>query len=145
MIKVEYRIVINRPVEEVFAFHDNPYNQSKWESGIVEYEQTSEGSIGVGATFREVRTFIGRRIESTTEITEHEPNKKFAIMTTSGPIPLKGTVTFESLNGGTEVNVLAESELSGFLSLAEPFFKRAMQRQIEGNFANLKALLETQG
>ena len=98
MIKVEHRIVINRPVEEVFAFHDNPDNQSKWESGIVEYEQTSEGPIGVGSTFREVRTVMGRRLESTTEITEHEPNKKFAIMTTSGPIPLKGTVTFESLN-----------------------------------------------
>jgi len=145
MIRVEHKIVINRPVEELFAFHENPDNPSKWESGIVEYEQTSEGSIGVGATFREIRIFIGRRIESTTEINEHEPNKKFAIKTTSGPIPLKGTVTFESLNGGTEVKVLAESELGGFLSLAEPIFKRTMQRQIEGNFANQKDLLEAQG
>jgi uncharacterized membrane protein len=144
MIRVEHKIVINRPVEEVFAFHENPDNPSKWESGIVEYEQTSEGSIGVGATFREVRTFIGRRLESTSKITEHELNKKFAIKTTSGPIPLKGNVTFESLNGGTEVKVLAESELSGFFILAEPIFKRTMQRQIEGNFANLKDLLEGQ-
>jgi hypothetical protein len=29
--------------------------------------------------------------------------------------------------------------------MAEPFFKRAMQRQIKGNFANLKDLLEAQG
>lgn len=145
MIKVEHRIVINRPVEEVFAFHENPDNQSKWESGVVEYEQTSEGPIGVGTRIREVRMFMGRRLEAASKITEYELNKKYATRTTSGPIPFEGTVTFESLNGGTEVKFLAEAELSGFLSLAEPIFKRAMQRHIKGSFVNLKDLLEGQG
>ena len=79
------------------------------------------------------------------EITEYELNRKYATRTTSGPIPFEGTVTFESVDEGAEVKFLAEAELGGFLKLAEPIFKRAMQRQIEGSFDNLKDLLEAEG
>lgn len=103
-----------------FAFAANPENDSQWQSGVLETEITSEGPIGVGTTHREVRQFLGRRIESTYELTEYEANRKWGLKTTSGPIPVEATVTFESVEGGTKATMVAEAEVGGFFRLAEP-------------------------
>lgn len=89
MITIEYSVAINRPIEEVFSFMTNLENNPQWVSGLLEAKQTSPGPMGVGSTGTDVRQFLGRRIESTWEVTEHEVNKKSAFKTTSGPIPLK--------------------------------------------------------
>lgn len=143
MIKIEHSVVINRPVEEIFAYMDNPENDPKWQSDVLESEQTSEGPSCVGATFLEVRKFMGRRIESTLELTKHEPNKNIAWKTTSGPIPFELAVTFESVEGGTKVAVVGEVEPSGFFKLAESVVKRMLTRQVEADFGNLKDVLES--
>ena len=75
MVKIETSMVINRPIEEVFAFLTNPENDLVWRSGVLESEQTSDGPMGVGTTARSVEQFLGRRIESTVEFTAYEPNK----------------------------------------------------------------------
>jgi len=143
MIKIEHSVVINRPIEEIFAFMDNPKNDPKWQSGVLESEQTSEGPAGVGATFREVRKFMGRRFESTLELTKHEPNKNIAWKTTSGPIPFELTATFESVEGGTKIAIVGEVEPGGFFKLAESVVERMLTRQVEADFGNLKDLLES--
>ena len=68
MAKLEFSTVINRPVDEVFAVLSNPENTPKWESGSHEVKLTSDGPIGVGTTYRSVRTVLGRRLESEAEI-----------------------------------------------------------------------------
>lgn len=142
MVKVETSIVINRPVEEVFEFVDNARNDLQWQSGVLESEQTSEGPVRVGTTFRTVNTFLGKRLESTVEVTEYEPNKKIATKSLSGTIPIEGSYTFESVEGGTKVVLKGEGDVSGVFKLAEPLVVRAAQRQFEGNFATLKDILE---
>ncbi|NIO67847.1 MAG: hypothetical protein GTN71_01985, partial [Anaerolineae bacterium] len=137
-------VVIDRPIDEVFEFVSNPDNDSQWQSGVLESSQTSEGPMGVGATSREVRQFLGRRIESTVEITEYEPNKKIGFKSTSGPIPFKATYIFEPVEGGTELSAVGEAEPGGFFKMAEPIAMRMFEREMKGNFANLKDILEAQ-
>src|SRR5258708_40050082 len=91
-------IVINRPVQEVFAFLSNPENSPKWSSGSGEVQITSAGPIGVGTTYRTVRTFLGRRIESEIEATAYEPNRSYATKSKSGPGPAESPVTFERVD-----------------------------------------------
>src|SRR5262245_60593653 len=86
MIKIETSTVINRPVEQVFAVVSNPESYLKWSPGLVEVKKTSEGPIGVGATWRLVRQAFGRRLEGDLELTEYEPNRKFTLESKSGPI-----------------------------------------------------------
>ncbi len=74
MIKAETSLVINRPVEKVFAFVNDSENAPQWRSSVLESRQTSEGPTCVGTTLTEVIRFLGRRIESTFEVTEYEPN-----------------------------------------------------------------------
>jgi len=144
MAKLEISITINRPIEEVFAFMSDPENQLLWRSGLVEIEQTSEGPIGMGTTYREVMQFLGRRIENTGEIAEYELNKRNTVKTTSGPVPMEITSTFQPVEGGTEVTYGIDAELSGFFRLAEPLVVRMGKRQMEMELVNLKELMEAQ-
>jgi uncharacterized protein YndB with AHSA1/START domain len=50
MATLEISTVINRPLEEVFAFLSNPENGPKWSSGSSDVTMTSAGPLGVGAT-----------------------------------------------------------------------------------------------
>ncbi len=141
MAKLEISTVINRPVEEVFAFLSNPENDPKWRSGI-EVKKTSEGPIGVGATYRTVVTALGRRIEGEIEFTEYEPNRRCATKTKSWPIPVESQWTFERVEGGTRVDVTLVAEPGGFFKLAEPLLVSILKRQFEADSANLKDLME---
>ncbi len=144
MTKLEQSVVINRPIEEVFAFVTDMEKSSQWMSELVEAKQTSEGPVGVGTTYMAVATPLGRRAESTQDVVEYEPNSKFAIKSTSGPVASRDEYTFEAVAGGTKVTRVATAEMGGFFRLAEPLVARMMRRQFKTNFANLKDLLEAQ-
>ena len=143
MATLDLSIVIDRPVDEVFAFASNPKNLPKWSSLSKEVKITSAGPIGVGTTYRAVVEFLGRRIEGETEFTEYEPNRSIAEKSKSGPFPVENRSTFERVDGGTRVNFTTTAEPGGFFKLTEPLLVRMIKRQFEADFANLKDLLET--
>ncbi len=143
MVKIEISTVIKRPTEEVFAVMSNAENILKWQSGTIEAEKTSDGPIGVGTTWRTVSRFLGRRLESAeSEFTEYELNRKLAFKSKSGPIQFEVWMTFEHVEGGTRINTKFEAEIGGFFKLAEPLVVSMGKRQLEGDFANLKDLME---
>jgi uncharacterized protein YndB with AHSA1/START domain len=144
MVEVEVSVVINRPVEEVFAFVTRIESWNQWDAQLAEVKKTSEGPVGVGTTWQEVRHFMGRRMESTNEITEYEPNRKLSFKSTLGPFPVEGGYTFESIEGGTKFTVKGQAETGGFFKLADPIVKRTVKGQLETINANLKELLEAQ-
>ena len=141
MVKVKTSVVINRPVEDVFKFMDDPNNNAQWQTGLVESKQTSEGARGVGSTFLSANQFLGKRLEFTVEITEYEPNRRVGF-NTSGPFPFSDTTSFEAVEGGTRVELEAEGDVSGIFKVAEPIVARTAQRQFEGNYLTLKDVVE---
>jgi uncharacterized membrane protein len=141
MLKIESTTVINRPVEEVFAVLSNVENNPKWSSAFLEVNKTSEGPIGVGTTWRGVGKFLGKQIEVELEETEYEPNRKSAQKSTV-PFPANQQMTFENVDGGTRLNVKFEADPIGFFKLAEPLLASMAKRNIEGELANLKDLME---
>ena len=142
-IRHEHTIVIERPIEEVFAFATDPENEPLWQSTSLETEQTSGGPVGVGTTFRNTSKFLGRRIESTYEVTENDPPHRQCMRITSGPIPGSGCYALEPTeDGSTRFTQTFEAEAGGFFRLAEPLVGRAIRRQIEADMATLKDLLE---
>jgi uncharacterized protein YndB with AHSA1/START domain len=143
-MRVDQTVVINRPIEEVFALLADFEKLSQWDTAVDEAEKASQGPMGVGTTVREVFHFLGRRIESTGVVVEYEPNSKFAIKTTSGPLPAELTETLEPVEGGTRVTFTAELELGGVVKLAEPIIARMFRTQVKGSTASLKHFLETQ-
>jgi uncharacterized membrane protein len=144
MAKVEVSVVINRPIEEVFAFAANIENNAQWQSGVLEAQVTSEGPIGVGTTYRYVTQLLGRRIEADGEVTEYESNRKYSFKSTSGPFPIEGGLTCEAAEGGTKVTLVVEADVGGFFKMAEPLVVRTIKKQFEADVGKLKDLLEAQ-
>lgn len=142
MAKLEFSMVINRPVEAVFAFLCNAENDPKWASGSIEVKKMSQGPIGVGTTWRSTGKFLGQRMESQSEVTEYEPNRKYAAKVKAGSIPFECRVTFERVGGGTQVNIAFEGEPDSFFKLTEPLLLSMAKRQFETDFAHLKDLME---
>jgi uncharacterized membrane protein len=143
MIEVEVSAVINRPVEEVFAFVTNHRNDVRWQDGLLEARVTPDGPIGVGTQVHEVRKFMGRRIESTGVITTFIPNVRSARKTLDGPTEVEGYLAFEPVEGSTRVTQHIEMKSGGFMALAEPLVSRGLRRGLEKNLADLKDLLES--
>jgi len=143
MAKLEISTVINRPVAEVFEFLSNSENRPKWSSGSSEVKKISKGPIGVGTTYRLARTFLGRRIEGESEVTEYEPNRRFATKHKSGRLPVEALVTFEGVKGGTRVTETVVAEPGGLFKLAEPLLVSMFKRRFEADLANLKDVMET--
>jgi uncharacterized membrane protein len=141
MLKVETSLVIHRSVEDVFAVLNELENYPKWSATFQEITKTSTGPTGVGTTWTGVGKSLGRRIETKIEQTEYEPNRKYTRKSNS-PFPVHEQMTFESIEGGTRVNVRFEAEPGGFFKLAEPLVAKIGKRNIEADLAALKDLME---
>ena len=140
IIRVDGSIVINRTPDEVFAYATDPAHTPEWQSSAL--ETSVDGPVQAGASGKEVRKFLGRRMESTMKIEAFEPPRRFALQVTSGPVPFHVEQTVEPEGTGSRVSVTIEGEPGGFFKLADPLVERAVRRELEGNFATLKDILE---
>ena len=151
MAQIVVDVVINQPVEKVFAFVTDSDNDAKWQSGVIETKRITPGPPGVGTRVAVVRTFLGQRLQATAEVTEYEPNKKSAFKSVSGPVKFAAVQTFQSVPGGTKFSTVADVEPGGFFKIAGPLFVTidvgsiAAKKQIESDAPKLKEVLETMG
>jgi uncharacterized protein YndB with AHSA1/START domain len=142
MIQHEVSIHLNRPVEQVFAFLIDPNNLRTWQSTLVENEQLTEKPMRVGTRFREVRQMGPRQTEVQAEITDFEPNKRFATKTLTKP-QVTVSYSFEPENSGTQLNYKFIMQTSGFMRLLEPLIARSIKKDSHSDFEKLKHVLES--
>jgi uncharacterized membrane protein len=146
MPRVEEEIIIQRPPEDVFAFTTAPENDRLWSSTAVERRVESDGPIQVGTRIKAVDKFLGRRIESTFEVTEHEPNRRSAIKFVSGPVRAEGTYTFEPASGGTRFRwtLQAPPGLGGLYlgRVTDPLVTWIFRRRLQRDLRRLKEVME---
>ncbi len=142
MISININTLILRPVWEVFDFIANTENNSLWQYGSLESVQISEGGVRVGTLFSSFGHFMGRRIQSTFEVTDFESNKSYGFKTLSGPVQLQASYTFEAVDHGTNLAVSTRVSPDGFFKLVDPIVTRVAKRQFKENLAKLKDLLE---
>ena len=142
MAGFEMSAEINRPVEEVFSFFSNLDNRRQWISGLEELEQTSEGPVGVGTTWRQAVRAMGRRMELTLELTGYEPNKQWNEKIDGGSLQAEGNITFDSVEGGTRVSAVVDLKIGGLMMLLSPLITRNLKKQMQADISRLKAVLE---
>ncbi len=142
MVKSETSVHINRPVAVVFKYLSDPTKLPEWAS-MFDEATPSESPVRVGTKVQTRSKFLGRNMESTFEVIEHEPNKRF-VTKTDKPFPLKRIDTYESEGGGTKVAVVLEGDPGGFFRLAEPILSRIMKKQGQAQLDTVKELLEAE-
>ncbi|HYY80516.1 MAG TPA: SRPBCC family protein [Actinomycetes bacterium] len=120
MARFRQSVVINRPVEQVFAFISDLENDPPW-SGAAEMRRTSPGPVGVGTTFQQRDRLLGRRLELTLRVVGYEPDRKVTVSTTSRRLSFSGTRMVEPVGQGvTRVTFVGGGRAGGLGRPAEP-------------------------
>jgi len=142
MTKFEHSVLIQRPLEEVWAYVMEPANDPVWQGPVIEVRRGAGEEMSVGSEIEEVMQFLGRRFEVTFTVTEHEPMRRSAVRVSSGPVPMNGSYRLDPVAGGTRFTMEGETEAHGLFKLAEPVFARMARREWESSCEVLKDLLE---
>jgi len=143
MITKETSIVINRPIEQVFATMTDTKNQPHWDPGLLEARLTPDSPVHVGTKITEVRKFMGKTSENTGEVIEFEPNFKITRKSVDGPMTVVGTIIFASTPKGTKVSWKWDLQFSGFFILVGPLIATGMNRGAEASLNGLMNWLES--
>ena len=142
MPRIQRRILIHRPVDEVFAFFTEPRNDPTWRPHVKEISATEP--LGVGSTVHQlVKGPAGRRIPADLEVTAYDPQARYAFKVTQGPLRPTGEFRFTPVGGDTEVAFELRAELHGVKKF---LLGRTVERTMESEVAGLdkaKAALET--
>jgi len=143
---MESKVIIERPVEEVFGFVLDLTNIPSTDPSVRSVEKTSEGPIDAGSTFlmRQEAPPVGKVREATVRYTAVEPNRNIEFEAMVGPITPTARLTFEQANGGTKVTFRGEPNPVGPLKVISPLISRQGQRMWDKRLAGLKSTLEAQ-
>ena len=138
-VQISTRIVITRPIHEVFAFASNPCCWTEWIAGAAPVQQTWSGQLDVGTTFRQAAPLASFWDDTSWEVTEYQPPRVFAcrwVGASCGAVRL----LCEALDGTTCVTVSCEAADGLFVNGAE--VERAIQAQMQRDVTRLKHRIE---
>ena len=143
MFKTRFSVSIDRSREDVFDYVTDPDNDAQWQRSCKGSQWASEGPHGVGSIKASVDKFLGRKIESTLEVTVWDRPNTFGFKAIEGLIPFQAVIGLESAGeSGTEMTVDLEAEFRGFFKLAEGLVGKQLKKELDTDFNTLKLLLE---
>jgi uncharacterized membrane protein len=128
--EAEHSVIVQRPIEEVFAFLADAENDPRWRSAVLDIARV-EGD-GVGARYKQgVKGPMGRRIAADFEITAFAPPRTIGFRGTAGPVRPEGRYELEPADGGTRVRFSLAFEPRGVKRLMAPSVARAMRGEVQ--------------
>jgi uncharacterized protein YndB with AHSA1/START domain len=144
MARIEESVIIKCPVEKAFAYTTEAKSWPKWHGTMPEAEQTSQGQIGVGTTFRGKNRAMGRTSEWMGKVTEYEPYERWGKVLDSKSFIIDNKLIFNPTEGGTRFTIMYDVKVSGFLKLLSLLIFSSMRKQLKMDLINLKSILEAQ-
>ena len=124
MVRVELDLVIARPIDDVFRRLTDLPGYSRWMPRVgvfVKSGRTSEGPVGVGATYYDkgwMGTFLGEIVEfhAPTRVAFKERLKWLGVTV----MEARPEYELVSTQTGTEVHHMAEGRLFGIFNVMQP-------------------------
>ena len=142
MINLNVSTMIYRPVEQVFDFVSAPENDFQWQYGTLAAARLPDGADRLGLFFRTIGHQFGHRLQGVFEVTEYEPNRKYAFRSISGPLHFQACYTFKIDSGSTKIRIATQAKAANIFDMNERLLERRMKKQLKENLALLKDLLE---
>ena len=137
----ENTVTIRNPIEQVFGFLSDFENIPRWNYAIVETHKISEGPVGVGTIYQQVRS-VPSRSEERFEVTAYNPPHRLEIRGQLGPFPSRLSYALVTVPEGTRVTNSAELELRGPGRLLGRVAVPRVRDAVAANLRKLKELLE---
>ena len=141
MATFENTVMIARPIEDVFAFLSDLENVPKWNYAIVETRKVSEGPVGVGSIYHQVRS-VPSRSEERLEIITYDPPRQLEVRGQLGPFASRLFYALAATGEGTRVTNTVEVELRGPGRLLGRVAVPRVREAVAANLRKLKELLE---
>jgi uncharacterized protein YndB with AHSA1/START domain len=135
---------VARSPEEVFAYVTDPTTFPEWQQGVVR-GRLDTPTTRVGSKCTTVRRIGGREREVTTQITEHDPPRRWADRGIEGPIRAIVAVAIEPLadSSGSQVTIELDFTGHGIGRLLVPLIvRRQAAREMPANMRRLEQRLE---
>ncbi len=137
-------IIIERPIDEVFAYVSNVENMSRWVSGVDRVRLVSD-KVKSGTTFTAEYAEGVRKAAIDFKVVEFEPPTRFATKSERGPFsfPFRGTLELRAVGDTTEVtNNIETGPESAAVRLANilfgPFLRRGFRRRLQDELQALR-------
>ncbi|MGH3446096.1 MAG: SRPBCC family protein [Nocardioidaceae bacterium] len=138
---VRRTVVVDQPIERVFAYLTDFTHAAEWDPGTEEVAR-STGDGGVGTTYAVVSAFAGRRIPLVYTVTALVPGRQFTAETATKTMSAQDTMTFTSVGWGTSVTYDASFTFAGVLKYAAWLLRPAFTRLGDQAEAGLRSALE---
>lgn len=144
MAPVVQAIEIAKPPEVVFGYIDQLDRHTEWQEQLVSVEVLTDGPTRVGSRAVETRRVPGGPRRFTYEITEHDPPRHVAWRIIEGPVRPRGSIVVEPVGDGSASRTTIELDFEGhgIGKLIAPLARAGARRQLEKDYARLKAQLE---
>lgn len=141
MIELDFIQKINAPVERVFAYVTDLQTAVEWQDGVM--ESSRDADTKVGTRIKIVRRLMGQRLDTTGEVTEFVPNKRFAFRSSSGPVQYNVSQTFLDSEGSTKLQTHMEMDPGGALQISDAMIASDMKEEFVSQEKKLKQILES--
>lgn len=139
MFTFENTVVIDQPIEEVFAFVVDLPSLPKWNYYVLSVSPTSPKPGSVGSTYHQIR----KNDEQDLRISQLEPNRSLVVETVPPSKPeLRREITFEVQGDGTRIIDKWQLDM-GVPKLLEPLAANRAKSGVRENLEKLKVLLES--
>jgi uncharacterized protein YndB with AHSA1/START domain len=133
MPKAQRTIIIDRPVEQVFAFFSDPSNDLKWRTHAKEI--AADGPPRVGSRIHQVIDGPGGRgIRADIRVTAYEPPSLYGFHVIEGPARPVGEFRFAPTGNATQVSFSLAADLGGVKKL---LLSKPVQKSMESEMASL--------
>jgi carbon monoxide dehydrogenase subunit G len=142
--RFEGTVVIDRPIEEVFAFLANGENDPKFSPRVQEIAKTTEGPPGVGTVYASTVKDAGMKTKREFRLTEFEPPTRIRWTEVSKNIVTasEGGYDLAGEGDGTRVTIHNVLEGHGFGKLIAPLALRSARKGADDFARAIKAAVE---
>ena len=106
-------VLIDRRPAEVFWFLSEPEHLALWQRGIQSARRTSDGPMGVGATFEQTVWRDGRVDVHTSEVLAYEPTHQLAWLSELDDELVVTRLRLEAVDGRTLVSLRRQVVTAG--------------------------------
>jgi hypothetical protein len=143
MATFQNTVTIRRPIEDVFGFLADFQNIPTWNYAILQTKKTSPGPVGVGTTYRQIRS-LPSRSEEGFQVTMFQPPSRLEVHGEVGPFTATIGYLLVPLGDGTRLtNTVGLQPASVPLQLLAPLAASRVKTAVAANLDTLKQLLET--
>lgn len=130
-MEIERKVLVDKPVEAVFAYLSDFTTTTEWDPGTISTELVS-GNGGVGTRYHNTSKFLGRETELDYLVVELVPSERFVLRGENATVVANDTMTFTRTDqggrAGTSVTYRAEFEFKGVVRLVAPLLAPAFTR-----------------